>query len=197
MKWMNQVVLLLIASSLVYAGDEGTKPQSRTTAPAVKSDAYVIGNDDVLVVSVWKEPELTRTMPVRPDGYIALPLIGEVKAQGSTPNQLQQELTQKLSNFITTPVVTVIVQEIRSQKVSVIGEVARPGTYPLIQPMTVMEALAQAGGFKDFAKTSKIYVLRVNKNGTTTKLPFDYKSALKGEGQRVLKLQTSDTIVVP
>ena len=121
---------------------------------------FIIGNDDVLAISVWKEPELTKAVPVRSDGRISLPLVGEMQATGRTPLQLEQEIATKLKNFITTPEVTVIVQQVNSRKFNVLGEVTKPGAYPLTASTTIMDAIATAGGFRDFAKKSGVYVLR-------------------------------------
>jgi len=166
-------------------------------ASAVKSD-YVIGPDDVLSINVWREQELTRIVPVRPDGKISLPLVGDVEAAGSSAAQLQAILAEKLKNYVENPEVTVIVQEVRSLKFNVIGEVLRPGSYPLTKSLTVLDGLAAAGGFRDFAKLSKIYVLRQEANGTSTRIPFNYKDVIKGKkSEQNISLQARDTIVVP
>ena len=131
--------------------------------PAQKADdSYVIGPADVLAINVWKEAEISRSIPVRSDGRISLPLIGEVQAAGRTPRQLQEELAKKLTSFISEPDVTVIVQEIHSQKFNVLGQVGKPGTFLLTDSTTVLDAIALAGGFRDFAKQKAIYVLRQN-----------------------------------
>jgi len=167
--------------------------------PAVEpGDDFVIGNDDVLAISVWKEPEVSRTLPVRSDGKISLPLVGDVQAAGKTPRQLQNELTASLHPYISSPEVTVIVQEIKSKRFNILGKIQRPGAYPLTPPMTVIDAIALAGGFTDFAKVRDIHILRVQANGTQTRLPFNYKQVISGSHveQNVL-LEPHDTIVVP
>jgi len=158
---------------------------------------YTIGPQDVLDISVWKEPELTRTVPVRPDGKISMPLLNDVQAAGLTPSQLAQQITVSLKKFVTEPQVTVIVSQINSQRVYIIGEVLRAGAYPLLPGMTVLQALSSAGGFTQFASLARIYVLR-NENGKQHKYPFNYKAALSGkQADQNFALKAGDTIVVP
>src|SRR5207237_7425455 len=133
----------------------------------------------VLAVNVWKEPEISRTVPVRPDGKISLPLVGEMTATGLTAQQLQASIKQELQGYLSSPEVTVIVQEVRSEKVNIVGQVAKPGNYSLTKPLTVLDALVMAGGFRDFAKQKKIYVLRMSKDGTSNRFPFNYKEVIK------------------
>ena len=161
-------------------------------------DTFVIGNDDLLAINVWKEPEISRAIPVRSDGKISLPLAGEVQAAGRTPAKLELEIANKLKNYISEPEVTVIVQQINSQKFNVMGMVAHPGSYPLVNSPTVLDALAVAGGFRDFAKQKSIYVLRQNADGTQSRLPFNYKEAIKGiKPEQNVKLEARDVVVVP
>jgi polysaccharide export outer membrane protein len=168
------------------------------TAAHPHDDIYTIGADDVLAINVWKEPEVSRTVPVRSDGKISLPLAGEVQASGQTPRQLERELASKLQSFISEPEVTVIVAEVRSQKFNILGQVSRPGTYPLTNASTVLDAIAIAGGFRDFAKQKSIYVLRQIPDGGQSRLPFNYKDVIKGKNStQNIKLQPRDTIVVP
>ncbi len=168
------------------------------TAGRAHDDTYVIGADDVLAINVWKEAEVSRTVPVRSDGKISLPLAGEVQASGETPRQLEKELASKLQSFISEPEVTVIVTEIKSQKFNILGQVAKPGTYPLTNASTVLDAIAIAGGFRDFAKQKSIYVLRQNPDGGQSRLPFNYKDVIKGKSSaQNIRLQPRDTIVVP
>ena len=158
----------------------------------------MIGIDDLLAINVWKEPEISRAVAVRPDGKISIPLIGELKANGLTPRALQSMIATKLRSYLFEPEVTVIVQEIRSQRFNIVGEVNRPGTYPLIRPMTVLDAVALAGGFRDFAKITKIYVLRLRPDGPRMRSPFNYKDVIKGHNfYQNLELEPHDTIVVP
>jgi polysaccharide export outer membrane protein len=165
--------------------------------PATADPNYIIGDQDVLDVSVWKEPEVSRVVPVRPDGKISLPLLNDVQAAGLTPSQLAAEITESLKKYVTSPQVTVIVTTINSQRVYILGEVTRPGAFPLLPGMTVMQALSSAGGFTAFAKMKSIYVLR-NENGKKVKYPFNYKDAINGKNsEQDIQLKAGDTIVVP
>jgi polysaccharide biosynthesis/export protein len=161
-------------------------------------DSFVIGDNDVLAINVWKEPDVSRSVPVRSDGKISLPLAGEIQASGLTPLKLEQDIASKLQSYISEPEVTVIVQQINSQKFNILGMVSKPGSYSLTNSSTVLDAIAAAGGFRDFAKQKSIYVLRRNPNGTEARLPFNYKEVVKGKnsGQNV-RLEPNDTIVVP
>lgn len=161
-------------------------------------DSFVIGNDDVLAVNVWKEPDISRSIPVRSDGKISLPLVGEVQATGRTPLKLEQDIAARLRNYISEPEVTVMVQQINSQKFNILGQVMRPGAYSLQNSATVIDAIALAGGFHDFAKQKAIYILRQNADGTQSKIPFNYKDAIKSKDtNQNIKLQARDTIIVP
>jgi polysaccharide biosynthesis/export protein len=158
----------------------------------------MIGPDDLLAVNVWKEPEVSRNVLVRPDGKISLPLVGDLRAGGRTPVQLQDDIKGQLLNYLSNPEVTVIVQEARSQKFNILGEVEHPGSYPLNRSMTVLDAIAVAGGLRDFAKTRKIYVLRIKGDGLRARLPFNYKEVIKGRSlPQNIELQPRDTVVVP
>jgi polysaccharide export outer membrane protein len=183
------------------AGGAAESPgtQSSSTASSKPHDEnFVIGNDDVLAISVWKEPDLTKSVPVRSDGKISLPLVGEMQAAGKTPVQLERDIAEKLKNFITAPEVTVIVQQVLSRKFNVLGQVAKPGAYPLTAATTIVDAIAIAGGLRDFAKKTGIYVLRKDSDGREERLKFNYKDFLKGKntGQNV-KVEPNDTIIIP
>jgi polysaccharide export outer membrane protein len=169
-----------------------------SAAPKPHDDTFVIGNDDMLAINVWKEPDVSRTIPVRSDGKISLPLVGEVQAAGNTPLKLEQEIAAKLKNYIAEPEVTVIVQQVNSQKFNILGMVNKPGSYPIANSPTVLDAIAIAGGFRDFAKQKAIYVLRQNSDGTQKRIPFNYKEVVKGKNaDQNVKLLPRDTIVVP
>ena len=173
------------------------KPVSAST-PKPHDNDFVIGNGDVLNINVWKQPDLSRSVPVRSDGKVSLPLIGEVKAAGQTPLKLEEELTSKFQPFLAEPEVTVIVEQINSEKFNILGRVAKPGSYPLVNPTTVLDAIALAGGCRDFAKQKSIYVLRRDPDGKETKLPFNYQDVIKGRNTtQNIDLQPRDTIVVP
>jgi polysaccharide biosynthesis/export protein len=177
----------------------GTSGQS-TPASGAKAhdDSFVIGNDDVLAINVWKEPDISRSIPVRSDGKISLPLVGEVQAAGTTPMKLEQEIAGKLKSYISDPEVTVIVQQVNSQKFNILGQVVRPGSYSLTNSATVLDAIATAGGFRDFAKKKSIYVLRRIEDGSQTRIMFNYNDVVKGKNpDQNIRLQPRDTVVVP
>ncbi|MHB8412019.1 MAG: polysaccharide biosynthesis/export family protein [Candidatus Acidiferrales bacterium] len=213
-KWLALLAVFAMAVFSTAAQDKKTTSPTTTadSDPAAKAvppskhannswvdgKSYVIGENDVLEIDVWKEKEISRTIPVRPDGKISLPLVGEIQAAGLTPMQLQDDLTQRLKAYIENPEVTVIVGDPRSHQFNVVGEVMRPGSYPLSQSMTVLDAVAQAGGFKDFAKETKVYVLRPMPGGISVRIPFNYKQVIKGKDlQENVSLKPGDTIVVP
>lgn len=172
--------------------------QGSGQSAAAADNSYIIGDDDVLAINVWNQPDLKQPIPVRPDGKISLPLVGEVEAAGRTPAQLQEDIATKLQSYIHHPDVTVIVQQINSKKFNILGRVTRPGAYPLSTTTTVLDAIAQAGGFQDFAKQKDVYVLRKTPNGSESRLPFNYKEVIKGKNlEQNIKLEPNDTIVVP
>lgn len=173
--------------------------QAAGQSGAATDNSYIIGDDDVLAINVWNEPdELKQPVPVRPDGKISLPLVGDIQAAGRTPVQLQGDIAAKLQDYIHHPEVTVIVQKINSKKFNILGRVMKPGAYPLSTTTTVLDAIAQAGGFQDFAKQKDIYVLRKTPNGTESRLPFNYKEVIKGRNlEQNIKIEPNDTIVVP
>ncbi len=186
------------APSSAPTQESGTIQPGPSPSRVLVDEAFVIGADDVLGISVWKEAEISRTVTVRPDGKISLPLLGELQAQGKTPKQLQEEIHNKLTAFISEPDVTLIVQEIRSQRFNVLGQVQHPGSFVLTSSTTVLDALALAGGFRDFAKQKAIYVLRLNPEGSQVRLPFNYREVAKGDKlKQNIKLQNHDTVVVP
>jgi polysaccharide export outer membrane protein len=177
--------------------DVRAQPSSSSSATA-HDDSFQIGPDDVLAINVWKEPEISRSVPVRSDGKISLPLVGEVQASGETPKQLAAAISKQLGSYMSAPEVTVIVQQIKSQRFNILGQVARPGSYPLSNPTTVLDAIALSGGFRDFAKQKSIYVLRQTAEGTPTRIPFNYKEVIKGKNQQEnIKLEPRDTVYVP
>ncbi len=169
-----------------------------TRVPAVHPDTYIVGIGDVLEILVWKESELSKTVPVRPDGMITLPLVGEIKAVGLTPNQLKEQLTTALQKVVSDPQVTVMVTSVQSLSFNMMGNVNRPGYYPLNRPVTILDAIALGGGFRDFAKEKKIYVLRVGPNGKEQRIKFNYKDVIKGKNMaQNIVLQPHDTLVIP
>jgi polysaccharide export outer membrane protein len=178
-------------------GSAGGQATPQQAGPAAADSSYTIGVDDVLDISVWKEPDVSRSVPVRPDGKISLPLINDVQAAGLTPADLATEITGRLKKFLNDPQVTVIVTQINSRRVYVVGGVIRAGAYPLLPGMTVLQAISSAGGFTVYADTKAIRVVRVV-DGKQTELPFDYHAVLKGsKSSENILLLPGDTIVVP
>jgi polysaccharide export outer membrane protein len=178
------------------AGDARTSKPADTVQETGASSDYVIGADDVLHISVWKEPELSEQLPVRPDGKISMPLLNDIPAAGLTPLALKDSITEKLKKYIADPRVTVVVTAMNSQRIFVTGEVAHSGPITLLPQMTVLQALAQAG-FTQFANLKAIYVLRTQ-NGKQQKIPFNYKDVVKGNHpEQNIVLKPGDTVVVP
>ncbi len=178
------------------------QPAAADTLPPrvsqVRPDSYIIGTEDVLSINVWKESEISRTVPVRPDGMISLPLLGEIKAKGLTPVQLEEQITDLLKKIMSDPQVTVIVTQVNSLTFNVMGEVMRPGYFPITRPLTVLDAIALCGGFRDFAKQKKIYVLRTGPDGKQLRYKFNYKEVIKGKNMaQNIELHPHDTLVIP
>ncbi|MBV9182709.1 MAG: polysaccharide biosynthesis/export family protein [Acidobacteria bacterium] len=199
---MKQAIRIVVALTLGLAGlfawGQNSGKPTTPPAPAVAvQNSYVIGPDDVLAISVWKEPDLTGTLPVRADGMISMPLLNDIQAAGLTPMQLSSSITEKLKKYVSDPHVNVTVAQMNSQRIYVMGEVLHAGSMNLLPGMTVLQALAQAG-FTPFANTKGIYILR-NQNGSQIKIAVNYKRLLKGQeaAPSELTLQPGDTIVVP
>jgi polysaccharide biosynthesis/export protein len=204
--WMIlSLIAVIMPAQAEQAGNN--KPPAAQSAAADTSAAapkaatqdpnYIIGAQDVLDISVWKEPEVSRVVPVRPDGKISLPLLNDVQAAGLTPSLLAAQITVSLKKYVTSPQVTVIVATINSQRIYIIGEVTRPGAFPMLPGMNVLQGLSSAGGFTQFAKTKSIYVLRME-NGKQQKYPVNYKEVVSGRHpEQDILLKAGDTIVVP
>ena len=160
------------------------------------SAAYQIGPEDLLDISVWKNVELSRVVPVRPDGKVSLPLVNDIQAAGLTPTELRDRITTKLAEYIPAPEVSVMVREVHSRKVAVVGAVKMPGRYEMKSPMTVLEAIALAQGLSDFASRDRIVVLR-EVNGKTTEIPFNYRKIGDNGSQQNFFLRPGDIVVVP
>jgi polysaccharide export outer membrane protein len=178
---------------------KGSKGEAISAAvqAAAEDPAYKIGPQDVLKIDVWREDQLTRVAPVRPDGKITLPLLNDVQAAGLTPMELAGVIREDLKKFINNPQVTVSVMEINSRRIYVAGEVTKAGAYALLPHMTVLQALSSSSGFTPFARIKNIYVLRTE-NGKQVKLPFNYKEAISGKNpEQNIELQPGDVIVVP
>jgi len=214
-KILGLMILLALPAANPRAQDKSSKPTSENKSvsdkdkvgsggvdqlaakPATDDPNYIIGPEDELIVNVWRESDISRSVPVRPDGKISLPLLNDVQASGLTPMQLGAEITTRLKKFIAEPQVTIIVSRVNSQRIYIVGEVGHAGAFTLVPNMTVLEALSSAGGCSVFAKQTKIYILRVE-NGHESRLHFNYKEVLSGERmEQNILLKPGDTIVVP
>lgn len=191
-------VLLALSMLVLSAGSGPAAAGSRTSAGSrAEAPGYRIGAEDVVQISVWKNESMSRTAPVRPDGKISLPLLNDVQAAGLTPMELREELTRRLAEYMPHPEVSVSVTDVRSFKVSVIGEVPRPNRYELKSWATVMDVLAMAGGLKEFAARSRIVVIR-SEDGRTERIPFDYEKVRSGDStQANFYVRPGDIVFVP
>ncbi len=217
MKWSLVVFLaMLLALPASGVAQQSQSPAATTQAPAPaasaqtstdatqkvaqadKSDTahYVIGAEDTLQITVWKEPTLSGTVPVRPDGRISMVLLGDLPAAGMTPMHLAADIAQRLKKYIQDPSVSVVVLAVNSQRVFIIGEVGHVGAVSMTAGMTPLQAIAAAGGLSPFAHSKSIYILR-GTGATQKKIPFNYKKALKGDDKQDVSLESGDTIVVP
>jgi polysaccharide biosynthesis/export protein len=193
-----------MALAMALLAGAGCAHRTRTAPVAAEPEPYRIGREDVLDVSVWRDPELSRVMPVRPDGFISLPMVGDVAAAGKTPAELAAEIRQRLQPIVQEPRVTVLVREVNSARVYVTGEVAHPGAYPLRGRVSVLQAIALAGGFTDFANRDGILVVR--KGNQAGQIPVRYRDLVSHEEQQKtgreqidpdVDLMPGDTVVVP
>jgi polysaccharide export outer membrane protein len=200
------VIVVTVIAALVPAAGAQDRTVARPAAPAAPTPAgpaplaseYVIGPGDVLQISVWKNEALSRVAPVRPDGKISMPLLHDIRAAGLTAMQLRDKIAQALAEFLPNPEVSVGLAEVHSLRVSVLGEVQKPGVLELQGRTTILEAIAMAGGFRDFASPSKIAVIRTDEHGQTQKLRFNYNRAISNSPEEPnLVLQAGDVIVVP
>lgn len=188
-------VFLATAATLVFLGRAEAQPPS--PSPAEAAAAYRIGPEDILQISVFSNEALSRTVPVRPDGMISLPLLNDVKAAGLTPMELRDAIMKRLVEFVPSPEVAVIVTEVKSFMISVIGQVVKPGRYDLRSSATIVDALAMAGGFKEFAGRSKIMVTRTQ-DGVTRRIPFNYDKLHEAKNpQENFALRPGDIVIVP
>jgi polysaccharide biosynthesis/export protein len=202
---VRAILSFVLCGFAVGQASAGSGPQLQPAAaptPSSEQQAtdsnYIIGNSDVIEINVWEKPALTETVPVRSDGKISMPLIGEVQASGLTPLQLKAAITEKLRAYLTVPDVIVVVQQMNSQRFNILGRVMKPGSYPLLATTTVLDAIAGAGGPQDFAKQKSIYILRRNAYGREIRIPFNYKDVIRGtHPEQNIKLQPNDTIIVP
>jgi polysaccharide export outer membrane protein len=201
LKWFAISAALLAGAGLVSAaGAQQASTRAAVVVPAAPvtlASDYVIGPEDMLLISVWKNESLSRTLPVRPDGKISMPLLHDIQASGLTPMQLRDKIAAALAEFMPNPEVSVSVLEVRSYRVSVLGEVQKPGVLQLRAPTTVLEAIALAGGFRDFASPSKIIIFRKDDAGQTQRLRFNYNRAVGVAGEENVALRSGDVVVVP
>ncbi len=192
--------VILAPGLLCSAQNQGPAASPAPAAPvqqaAAANDTYVIGGNDVLAITVWKEPTLSGSILVRPDGMISIPLVGDVQAAGLTPLHLADQLTIKLKKYVQDPNVSVVVTAIHSKLVYMIGEVGRTGPLEMTPDMTLLEAISSAGGLTEFANKKKIYILR-DEGGKRLRIPVHYKEALAGNLQFDLPLKPGDTVVIP
>jgi polysaccharide export outer membrane protein len=165
-------------------------------SPTAGGSQYTLGPADIIRVNVWKSADLSQTVTVGPDGFVSLPLLGDVHAAGLTANQLAQDLNSRLSSYVVSAQVTVSIVDIRSRQVFVTGQVGKPGVYPLIAPLNVLQLIAQAGGLNTFANRKGIFVLRGTK-GDVQLIKFNYVSAIHGDVKQNINLQPGDTVIVP
>jgi len=185
------LMLLMTSAALVIAADVHGPPASTTPAEA----EYRLGPEDVIEVFVWKEPELGTTVVIRPDGRISLPLANEIEANGKTAFELQQEITARLSNYVVKPVVNVMVKQVNSLKISVLGEVRKPDVYRIKNRVTVLDAIAMAGGFTDLARPNKVIVLR-NAPAGPQRIKINIKRLVADDSETPFYLRTLDTVYV-
>jgi polysaccharide export outer membrane protein len=204
---MNRRLLMLLVATLClpavsWAQDAAANRVATAEAAAVGRAAmaataeYQIGPEDVLDISVWKNPELSRKVPVRPDGKVSLPLVNDIQAAGLTPSELRTQLAARLAEFVPNAEVAVIVSEVQSLKVAVVGAVKTPGRFMLKSPATVLECIALAQGLTEFAQSGRIVVLRQN-GATTIRIPFNYRKVADGSEQENFFVKPGDIIVVP
>lgn len=200
---MKPAIVVLLSAAIALLGQGQSQqagaqadPPARNVAVSAPADGYVIGPADVLTITVWKEPTLSGNVLVRPDGMVSLALVGDVQASGLTPLQLSDQISTKLKKFIQEPNVSVVVAQIHSKLVYLLGEVGKKGPVEMTPGMTLLEAISSGGGLTDFANRKKIYVLR-NEGGAQQRIPVRYKDALKGDAGSNIVLKPGDTIVVP
>ena len=208
MKLRVRFILAFLAPALVLnaqdkdsAGKPAEAPEQSSVAPpplaaAAPADTYIIGPSDVLTVSVWKETTMSGSLLVRPDGMISMPLLGDVQASGLTPLALGDQIATKLKKYIQDPKVNVVITAINSKKIFLMGEFSKKGSIEMTPGMTLLQAIASAGGFTDFANLKKVYILR-DEGGKRVRIPVQYKEALKGNSELDLVLKPGDTIVAP
>jgi polysaccharide biosynthesis/export protein len=194
--WKITLVAILFCSKMALVGADIHKLDSKSVSTTIPdAPEYRLGPEDLIDVFVWKELELTATVVVRPDGRISLPLSGELEASGKTAGQLQQEITEKLRQYIAEPVVSVMVKQVNSKKISVLGEVRKPDVYRIKNRVTVLDAIAMAGGFTDLARPSRVIVLRDTSSGAQ-RIKINIKQLVADDTKAPFYLQSLDTVYV-
>jgi polysaccharide export outer membrane protein len=209
MKWSLVVLMAMMPAMPVVAMAQQTQSPAAATSQSAAATTqkpsttdstdiahYIIGSEDSLQITVWKEPTLSGVVPVRPDGRISMVLLGDLQAAGMTPMQLAADITQRLRKYVQDPIVSIVVLGVNSQRIFMIGQVGHVGALSMTPGMTPLQAIAAAGGLSPFAHSKKIYILR-GTGATQKKIPFDYKKALKGDNKQDVSLEPGDTIVVP
>lgn len=186
----------IVISACFLCAAYAQQPRGGSSTQAFGDSEYRLGPDDVIQVFVWKEDQLSTTVVVRPDGKVSLPLIGELPTSGKTAIQLQHEIAQKLTQYIADPVVNVIVKEVHSANVSVLGEVKTPGMYPIRNRATVLDAIASAGGFTEYAKRDKVTVIRTEASGELKHLKLNVDDLIKGKKSILFYVLPNDKIYV-
>ena len=191
--WKAPLVIILTATSMAFTAHAADAAKSKTVM--AESPDYRLGPEDVIEVFVWKEPDLSTTVVIRPDGKISLPVVNEIEASGKTAVELRAEITGKLNQFVTNPVVSVMVKQVNSLKISVLGEVRKPDIYRIKNRITVLEAIAMAGGFTDLARPNRVIVLRNTPTGPQ-RIKIDIKQAVGSDSSAIFYLQPLDTVYV-
>jgi len=203
-------LLALIAATVAVQGQTPAPAPSAAAPPALKGNApvaaapgvssppgFLIGPEDVLSIVYWRDKEMTTDVIVRPDGKISLPLLNEIQAAGLTPAELHDRIVEQSTRFLEDPNLTVVIKQINSRKVFITGEVVKPGPYSLTAPTTVLQLIALAGGLKEYAKSHKIVIVRIE-NGRITAYPFNYKEVTSRKNLRQnIELKPGDTVVIP
>lgn len=197
------VVLALLAGNIqaqrIVTNKTSAVPPSPSIVDAqasIGASQFTLGAADIIHINVWKNADLSQTVTVGPDGFVSLPLLGDVHVAGMTTNQMAQLITSRLSAYVVSAQVTVSVIDVRSRQVYVMGQVGKPGGYPLVAPITVLQLIAQAGGLNTFANRKGIFILRES-NGGTQRLKFNYTNAVHGDVKQNISLKPGDTIIVP
>lgn len=202
MRSLKRIVLPILIVTFAAAGiayPQSANAESEESPPVSKTGGYVIGSEDVLDISVWKNVDISRVVTVRPDGMISLPLLGDIQAAGRTPDELRIEIVKKIKNYQKSAEVAVIVQEVNSRRIFIVGDITNPGAYPIKSRTTVLQAIAMAGGFNQFASKNSLVLIRENGDGKRKKIKIRFGDIVnvKKDKDNNLILMPGDTIFVP